>query len=84
MSSPARSVDEILPRLVTLTAKRFGEAGGRLQPGDDLYEALGIDSMQAMDLLTALESEFDVEIPDYELAEVRTLASIAEIVSRRL
>ncbi len=84
MTSPARPVGDILPRLLALTAKRFGDAGASLQPGDDLYEALGIDSMQAMDLLTALESEFDVEIPDYELAEVRTLASIAEIVSRRL
>jgi acyl carrier protein len=75
--------DPILDKLLELARKRFGEKATTLQPGDDLYEALAIDSMQAMDLLTTIEDAFSVEIPDYELAEVRTLASIADIVRRR-
>lgn len=75
--------DPILDKLLELARKRFGEKANTLQPGDDLYEALAIDSMQAMDLLTTIEDAFSVEIPDYELAEVRTLASIADIVRRR-
>jgi acyl carrier protein len=75
--------DPILDKLLELARKRFGEKAATLQPGDDLYEALAIDSMQAMDLLTTIEDAFSVEIPDYELAEVRTLASIADIVRRR-
>ncbi len=74
----------IVNRLLTLARERFGERANNLQPGDDLYEALRIDSMEAMDLLTALEEEFDVEIPDYELQGVRTFASIAQIVEHRL
>ncbi len=76
--------DAITARLLSLARDRFGDAAANLSPSDDLYEALGIDSMQAMELLTALEEAFDVEIPDYELAEVRTFASIAELVERRL
>lgn len=79
MTSP----DPILDQLLALARKRFGDKAATLQPGDDLYEALAIDSMQAMDLLTTIEEAFDVEIPDYELAEVRTVASIADIVRRR-
>ncbi len=75
--------DPILDKLLELARKRFGEKAATLQPGDDLYEALAIDSMQAMDLLTTIEDAFSVEIPDYEMAEVRTLASIADIVRRR-
>lgn len=75
--------DVILDKLLDLARKRFGDKAATLQPGDDLYEALAIDSMQAMDLLTTIEDAFSVEIPDYELAEVRTLASIADIVRRR-
>lgn len=74
----------ILARLMELARERFGARAATLQPGDDLYEALDIDSMQAMDLLTSLEEVFDIEIPDYELQGVRTFASIAEIVERRL
>jgi acyl carrier protein len=74
----------IVRRLLELARERFGERAATLSASDDLYEALGIDSMQAMDLLTSLEETFDVEIPDYELQGVRTFASIAEIVERRL
>lgn len=76
--------DPILTRLIELARARFGERAATLQPGDDIYAALQIDSMQAMDLLTAMEDAFHVEIPDYELQDVRTLASIAEIVRVRL
>ena len=43
----------------------------------------GIDSVQAMDLLTELEDHFDVEIPDYELQDARTFAQLAEVLRRR-
>jgi acyl carrier protein len=75
---------DIVSRLLTLTRERFGEKADRLSPGDDLYEVLQIDSMEAMDLLTALEDTFEVEIPDYELQGVRTLSSIAGLIERRL
>lgn len=76
--------DPVLDTLLGLCRTRFGARAATLQPGDDLYDALGIDSMQAMDLLTDLEEAFDVEIPDYELQDVRTLASIAGVVRARL
>jgi acyl carrier protein len=75
---------DLVDRLLTLARERYGERASQLTAGDDLYEALQMDSMEAMDLLTALEDAFDVEIPDYELQDVRTIASIAEIVGRRL
>ena len=73
-----------LERLLALTAKSFGKDVTTLSGGDDFFEALGIDSMQAMDLLTELEDTFSVEIPDYELADVRTFSGLAEIIGRRL
>ena len=76
--------DPVLDKLLALAQARFGDIARDLQPGDDLYAALRIDSMQAMDLLTSIEDAFGVEVPDYELADVRTLASIADIVRRRL
>lgn len=74
---------DVLDALLALARERFGERAHALQPGDDIYEALQIDSLQALELLTALEQRFDVEIPDYELQDVRTLASIAELVLAR-
>ena len=73
-----------LDRLLVLAAQSFGKDASSLRGDDDFFEALGIDSMQAMDLLTELEETFSVEIPDYELADVRTFSGLAEIIGRRL
>ena len=70
--------------LVDLAAKNFGKEASALNPNDDFFEALGIDSMQAMDLLTELEETFSVEIPDYELQDVRTFTGLADIIGRRI
>jgi acyl carrier protein len=78
------SADPIVERLIALAAKRFGRAAGSLRPEDDLFEALGIHSLQALELLTELEDTFDIELPDYELQGVRTFRQLAACVERRL
>jgi acyl carrier protein len=40
--------------------------------------------MQVLSLLSELEQHFNVEIPDYELREVRSFAQLAECIERRL
>ena len=73
----------ILARLTELAVKRFGPAAQDLTPTDDLFETLGIDSLQALDLLTDLEDAFDIEIPDYEIQGVNTLGGLAEVIQAR-
>lgn len=74
----------VTDRLLALARARFGRAPDALRPDDDLFQALGIDSVQALDLLSALELELGVELPDYELAEVRSFADLARKVRERL
>lgn len=70
-------------RLMELAAKRFNADAATLKPSDDFFQVLGIDSIQALDLLTDLEDEFDVEIPDYELQGVVTFEGLAAIIGKR-
>lgn len=74
----------MINQLRDLAAKRFGGVANGLDPQADLFEALGIDSLQALDLLTDLEEAFGIEIPDYEIQGVNTLAGLAEVIGRRL
>ncbi|MCS6857904.1 MAG: acyl carrier protein [Sandaracinaceae bacterium] len=76
--------EAITERLLELAARRFGCSRELLRPEQDFFEALDIDSVEAMRLLSALESEFGVEIPDYEVQDVRTFAGLAEVISRRV
>jgi acyl carrier protein len=76
--------DAILQRILNLAASTFDRDVNTLRADDDFFEALSIDSMQAMDMLTDLETEFGVEVPDYELADVRTFRELVVVVQRRL
>ena len=76
--------DPTLDRLMDLAAKRFQRERAALTADDDFFERLGIDSFQAMELLTDVEESFDVEIPDYELQGVTTFRGLAEVITRRL
>jgi acyl carrier protein len=51
---------------------------------DSTFQELGLDSLDAMNLLFALEEEFDVSIPDAEARAIRTVHDAAEGVSRLL
>ena len=77
---PAANLED---RLLDLAAKRFKKDRATLRLDDDMFAKLGIDSFQAMELLTDVEDEFEVEIPDYELQGVTTFAGLAEIIARR-
>ena len=66
-----------------MAAKRFNVECAGLESKDDFFEKLGIDSVQALDLLSDLEMEFDVEIPDYALQGVRTFAQLAAEIDKR-
>lgn len=78
------SQDRVLDQLMTLAAERFARSREELKATDDLFDTLEIDSMQALSLLTALEEKFEVEIPDYEVQDVRTFAELADVVASRL
>ena len=51
---------------------------------DSEFEQLGIDSMDAVEILFALENEFDVSIPDDEVRTVRNVRQMCEGVERLL
>jgi acyl carrier protein len=76
--------DSTVQRLIELAARRFKLDASTLAPGGDVFESLGVDSMQVLELLSELELEFDVEIPDYELRGVKTFGELARVIDQRL
>ncbi|HSG00027.1 MAG TPA: acyl carrier protein [Vicinamibacterales bacterium] len=49
---------------------------------DDLVEALGVDSLQGLQILARVEKHFGVRLPDDELIGLRTVGRIAALVER--
>jgi acyl carrier protein len=80
MPDAQQTLDEIL----NLAAVQFKVPRHKLAPDDDFFKTLGIDSLQALDLLTRLEHHFNVELPDYELQGVSDFRTLAGRIQARL
>lgn len=69
---------------MNLAAEHFKVPREKLTADDDFFKTLGIDSLQALDLLTRLENHFHVELPDYELQGVSDFRTLAGRIQARL
>ena len=79
-----QTVDQTLEEILGLAAAHFKVPRERLAPDDDFFKKLGINSLQALELLTRLETHFQVELPDYELQGVSDFRTLAERIQARL
>jgi acyl carrier protein len=52
----------------------------RIKP-DSTFEELGIDSMDSINILFDLESEFDIEINDEDAKKIRTIGEMVDGVT---
>jgi acyl carrier protein len=76
--------DQTLEEILSLAATHFKVPREKLTPDDDFFKTLGIDSLQALDLLTRLEHHFRIELPDYELQGVSDFRTLAQRIQARL
>jgi acyl carrier protein len=76
--------DQTLDEVLHLAATHFKVPLEKLTPDADFFKTLGIDSLQALDLLTRLEQHFRIELPDYELQGVSDFRTLAQRIQSRL
>ena len=50
----------------------------------DIFEDLGADSLDVVDMLMSLEDEFDVEIPDEEIERIRTVGELVAYIEENM
>ena len=79
-----RTQQQIEDEILNLAAEQFKVSRANLSPTDDFFKKLGIDSLQALSLLTRLEQHFHGELPDYELHGVTDFRTLAERSQSRL
>lgn len=48
-----------------------------------LVDDLDADSLDVVDLIMSLEEEFDIEIPDEEIEEIKTVGDIVKYIEDR-
>lgn len=79
-----RTLEQTTEEILSLAAKHFKVPRAELTPDDDFFKKLGIDSLQALELLTRLENHFGIELPDYEMQGVTDFRALANRIQSRL
>lgn len=60
-------------RLIEIIAKQLGVDAEKVTPDASFMEDLGADSLDTVELVMALEEEFDIEIPDSDAEKIQTV-----------
>ena len=60
-------------RLIEIIANQLGVDEGNVTPDASFMEDLGADSLDTVELVMALEEEFEIEIPDSDAEKIQTV-----------
>ena len=71
------SIEERVKKIIV---EQLGVKEEDVKPEASFVEDLGADSLDTVELLMALEEEFDIEIPDEEAEKITTVQSAIDYV----
>jgi acyl carrier protein len=78
------SESEIFEKVQKIVAEQLGVDAGEVTPGASFANDLGADSLDTVELVMALEEEFDVEIPDEAAEEIATVQAAVDYISNKV
>ena len=70
----------IKERVMKLVCEQLGVKEEEVTPEASFVEDLGADSLDTVELVIALEEEFETEIPDYEAEKITTVKEAMDYV----
>lgn len=73
-------VDGVLGRINEIIAREFEVPLTDVVPSARLREDLGLDSLDGLDLIVALEAEFDIRLDDKAVKRLQTVGEIHDYV----
>lgn len=74
----------VLEKVKVILAEQFDVEEDTLQNDTDLQDDLGADSLDVVDLLMSIEDEFDIEIPDEEIENIRTVGELVNYIESNI
>ena len=71
-------------RIRGVVARQLGVEVSEVLPDASLQEDLGADSLELVELLMALEDEFDIEVPEEVAESITTIADVERYIIEHL
>ena len=74
------SSEEIYNKVKEIIVEQLGVAETAIAPEASFIDDLGADSLDIVELIMALEEEFDLEIPDTDAEKVVTVGDVVDYI----
>ena len=70
----------VLEKVKAILSEQFDVEEDSITADTSIAEDLGADSLDVVDLLMSLEDEFEIEIPDEEIENIKTVGDIVKYI----
>ena len=78
------SSEEIFEKVKGVIVEQLGVAEGNITMKASFIDDLGADSLDIVELIMALEEEFDIEIPDSDAEKVVTVGDVVDYIKENV
>ena len=72
----------IFDKLKDIIVEQLGVEEDAVTLTANIQDDLGADSLDVVDLITTIEDEFDISIPDEAVEEIKTVCDIASYIEK--
>lgn len=76
-------MEDNLARVKKIVSEQLGVAEEKITPEAKFADDLGADSLDTVELVMALEDEFDCEIPDEEAEKIVSVADAIAYIEKK-
>ncbi|MDD6799851.1 MAG: acyl carrier protein [Firmicutes bacterium] len=70
-------------KVISIICEQMGVDEDSVDENTDITNDLGADSVDVVELLMALEDSFDIEIPDEDVEEIRTIGELCGYIEEK-
>jgi acyl carrier protein len=77
-------MENIEQRVKKIVAEQLGVNETEVKPESSFVDDLGADSLDTVELVMALEEEFECEIPDEEAEKITTVQQAIDFISKHV
>lgn len=77
-------VKKVFDRIKTIIVDQLGIDGNKVTPEASFIDDLGADSLDMVELIMAIEEEFEIEVPEEEAENITTVSDAMNYISSKI
>ena len=74
----------VLEKVKAILSEQFDVEEDSITPDTNRSEDLEADSLDVVDLLMSIEDEFEIEVPDEEIENIKTVGDIVKYIENKV